>query len=115
MMKHLRHLNLRPMSLQRNSAIIVMVLLLSACDNEAPSKPLVYPEAGSRAEQLFQEKCARCHKAPHPSSHIARIWPGVLQRMQMRMKAKGVTVLNKNELVEILDYLQRHAAVTESK
>lgn len=92
-----------------------MALLLSACDGAAPDEPVVYPEAGSQTEQLFQAKCARCHKAPQPSAHIARIWPGVVQRMQMRMKASGVTVLNKNELAEILDYLQRHAAVTGSK
>jgi hypothetical protein len=103
------------MSLQRNSAIAVMVLLLSACNGEAPGEPLVYPEAGSQTERFFQEKCGRCHKAPLPSAHISRLWPGVIQRMQMRMKASGVTVLNKNELVEILDYLQRHAAVAESK
>jgi len=103
------------MILQRNSVIAVMVLLLSACNDEAPGEPLVYPEAGSQAERLFQGKCSRCHKAPLPSAHISRLWPGVIQRMQMRMKAKGVTALTKNELVEILDYLQRHAAVGEPK
>lgn len=103
------------MNLKINSVIVLLLALLSACDVEVPSEPLVYPEAGSRDEQLFQDKCSRCHKAPQPSAHIARLWPGVLQRMQMRMKAKGVTVLNKNELAEILDYLQRNARVTEKE
>jgi len=92
-----------------------MAVLLSACENEISSTPLVYPEASSPAGKLFQDKCSRCHAAPLPTAHIARLWPGAIQRMQIRMKVKGLNVLSKPELAEILDYLQHHAAVAESK
>jgi hypothetical protein len=96
---------------------IALLGLLSACDSvtESSNELVAYPEAGSPAAQRFQEKCTGCHNAPQPSVHTARMWPSVLQRMQMRMKAKGVQPLNKTELGEILDYLQRHAAQTELK
>lgn len=68
-----------------------------------------YPEQGSAVMQLFLAKCGDCHRAPQPSSHTATVWPGVLQRMQMRMRAKARTPLDKNEMSQILDYLQRHA------
>ena len=87
------------------------MLLLSACDSAI--EPQVYPEIGSPSAQLYQAKCTSCHNAPLPNAHTARMWPGVLQRMQMRMKAKGVTPLNNHELAEILNYLQRHAATAE--
>lgn len=93
---------------RKASSCIVLGFLLSACDST--TEPLVYPEADSSSAQLFQAKCSGCHVAPLPSMHAARVWPGVLHRMQMRMKAKGVTPLDKIELSEILDYLQRHAA-----
>jgi len=89
------------------------LMLLSACDTSVESKP--YPEAMSPSAQLFQAKCTGCHVAPHPGEHTARAWSSVLQRMQMRMMAKGVTPLNENELSEISGYLQRHAAAVEPK
>jgi hypothetical protein len=93
---------------QKKNSLITLALLLSACDST--TEPPVYPEADSPSAQLFQAKCSGCHVAPQPSMHAARVWPGVLHRMQMRMKAKGVTPLDNTELSEILDYLQRHAA-----
>jgi hypothetical protein len=93
---------------RKKNSLIVLTLLLSACDS--PTGPQVYPEAESPSAQLFQTKCSGCHVAPQPGTHVAQVWPGVLHRMQMRMKAKGVTPLDNAELGEILDYLQRHAA-----
>jgi len=90
-----------------------MALLLSAC--EIPNEPLVYPDADSASAKLYQAKCARCHNAPQPHAHTAQAWPAILQRMQMRMITKGATPLNKDELSEVLDYLQRHAAPAGSK
>lgn len=107
-MKSLRHLNLR-----KSSCISSLALLLSACDTSV--EPQVYPEAGSASAKLYQTKCTGCHVAPNPNAHIPQAWFRVVQRMQMRMKAKGVAPLNQNELGEILDYLQRNAAMVEAK
>ena len=85
----------------------IAFLLLSACDST--TKPVVYPEVESASAQLFLAKCGGCHVAPMPGSRSARAWSTVVQRMQMRMKAKGVTPLNNEELNQVLDYLQRNA------
>ncbi len=103
----------RPPSLPTNSCFGLVALLLSAC--ELPNEPLVYPEADSASAKLYQAKCARCHNAPQPHAHTAQAWPAILQRMQMRMVTKGATPLNKDELSEVLDYLQRHATLAGSK
>jgi len=96
-----------------STSATLSALLLSACS--VPSEPRVYPEAGSSAEQFYQQKCGLCHNAPHPDANTARAWFGVVQRMQMRMKSKGVSPLDKTELDDVLDYLQRHAATVEPK
>ena len=93
-------------SLRLNSAIAC--LLLSACDST--TKPLSYPQADSASAQIFLQKCGGCHVAPEPGSRSARAWSTVVQRMQMRMRAKGMPPLNNEEMTEVLDYLQRHAA-----
>ncbi len=103
----------RPPSLPTNSCFGLVALLLSAC--ELPNEPLVYPEADSASAKLYQAKCARCHNAPQPHAHTVQAWPAILQRMQMRMVTKGATPLNKDELSEVLDYLQRHATLADSK
>jgi hypothetical protein len=88
-----------------------VLLVASACTGEAPPATISYPEAGSTAMQLYVARCGDCHAAPQPVSHTARVWPGVVQRMQMRMQAKARTPLQKEELGLIVDYLQRHAGV----
>ena len=103
----------RRLNPQTNSCLGLMALLLSACD--IPNEPLVYPDADSSSAKLYQAKCAKCHNAPQPHAHTARAWPAILQRMQMRMKTKGATPLNEDELSEVLDYLQRHAGPADSK
>ena len=92
-----------------------VLLFLAACSESTPSAPVSYPDMDSVAARLYQSKCSVCHVAPQPSAHTERLWPGVIQRMQMRMQAKGIVPLNKNELGEILDYLQSHAAAKETK
>ena len=84
---------------------------MSACTGEAPPATMDYPEEGSAAMQLYIARCGDCHVAPQPVSHTAKVWPSVLQRMQMRMQAKARTPLKKEELSLILDYVQRNAGV----
>ena len=87
------------------------MLTVSACTGEAPPATMNYPEEGSSVMQSYIAKCGDCHVAPQPVSHTAKVWPGVLHRMQMRMQAKARKPLDKTELGMILDYVQRHARV----
>ena len=87
------------------------MLTVSACTGEAPPATMNYPEEGSSVMQSYIAKCGDCHVAPQPVSHTAKVWPGVLHRMQMRMQAKARKPLDKTELAMILDYVQRHARV----
>lgn len=93
----------------KNSFFGITSLAVSACTGETPPVTIDYPEAGSAATQLYLAKCDDCHRAPQPTAHTATTWPGVLQRMQMRMQAKARKPLDKDELGLILDYLQRNA------
>lgn len=88
----------------------MLMVSLVACSNDTPTTPIIYPQAESAAARLFLAKCNACHGAPQPSAHLANIWPGVIQRMQMHMQSKGISPLTKDELSEVLDYLQRNAA-----
>ncbi len=99
--------------MMRNLSGLGLLVMITACDTSTEN--IEYPEAGSPAAKLFLEKCSFCHVAPAPTAHAARVWPGVLQRMQMRMKAKGMPSLNNRTLADILDYLQRNAAELEPK
>lgn len=88
----------------------LFVTLLSACgDNGGQAGKPVLPQSQSPAALLYVEKCSACHTVPLPSKHTARLWPSVLQRMQIRMKSKGVKKLSRDELAILLDYLQKHA------
>ncbi len=104
MLKHASRL----FTLSFASAVMLTVV---ACGEEVPSDPSAYPDAGSSAARLYYEKCADCHVAPQPTVHTANRWPGIVQRMQMRMQANAREPLDKNELTVILDYLERHARV----
>jgi hypothetical protein len=98
--------------LRKRQAVLLAVvcLALSGCSDRQSPAAQSYPEAGSAAATLFVSRCGECHAAPQPTSHAAKIWPGVVQRMQMRRRSMSKTPLNQQELATILDYLQRHAA-----
>jgi hypothetical protein len=98
-----------PLRLIKNSLAGSMALGLIACSSETSTQPVVYPEIDSEAAALFIARCSGCHVAPQPDSRPARLWPGIVQRMQMRMENKGFAPLNKDELVVVLDYVQRNA------
>ena len=99
--------NLKP----ANKLLIpLLASLLTACSEQGGQQAAVaLPQPDSKAALLYKEKCSACHTVPLPSKHPARLWPSVLQRMQMRMKSKGVKKLNREELELILEYLQKHA------
>lgn len=88
---------------------IVLATAVSACGSNQTEKPRNYPDMGTPQVELYLEKCSQCHAAPLPDTHTARIWPSVLQRMQLRMKTNNVTPLTRKEMSIILGYLQQHA------
>lgn len=97
--------------------ILSVALLMVACaDDRTAQLPqaLDYPEPDSQGASVLLEKCAGCHVAPLPGTHMAKIWPSVVERMQQQMKLMGKPGLNADEKQQLLDYLQRHAAPEES-
>lgn len=89
--------------------LLAFSVLLSACNSETTQQQRQYPEMDSMQAQLYINKCGDCHAAPLPSVHTSEVWPGVLQRMQFRMTSKKVVKLTDEEMVDILNYLQKHA------
>jgi len=74
------------------------------------------PALRSTAGQIYSIACSQCHALPDPQRHTARVWPGVVQRMQSHM-AWANTVVGAPELrtnpvldtTEIVRFLQRYA------
>jgi hypothetical protein len=98
-------------------ALVPLLILLagSGCSESTPPAPQSYPEPGSEAMTMFIARCGACHAAPQPGSHVATIWPGVVQRMQLRMRSMGKQPLSRQELATIIDYLQRNAGTAATQ
>ncbi|MDH5323830.1 MAG: cytochrome c [Gammaproteobacteria bacterium] len=87
----------------------VLAIVMGSCGESRDQKTsLELPEPESSSALLYLEKCSTCHAAPAPGKHSARLWPAILQRMQMRMKSKGVQQLSNVELSLLVEYLQKH-------
>jgi hypothetical protein len=79
------------------------------------------PEPGSRGAQLSLRYCVQCHNLPNPAMHEALKWPGIVERMVMRMEGRGnlgtlmsemmagVSAPSAEETRALIDYLRRHA------
>ncbi len=79
------------------------------------------PDPGSRGAKLVIGYCVQCHNLPNPAMHHAAKWPGVVERMVLRMEGKGnlgvlmaemmagVKAPGGEETREIVAYLQRNA------
>ena len=79
------------------------------------------PERQSNGAKLVRAYCVQCHNLPNPAMHHAQKWPGVVQRMVLRMEGKGnmgtlmaemmagVKVPAVEDAKAIVAYLQRHA------
>ena len=85
--------------------------MLASCGEQTNSSAsaLQYPESDSEQAKFYIARCSGCHAAPLPSVHNATHWPGVVQRMQQRMKTKAIKPLDKQEFALVIDYLQKHA------
>ena len=67
------------------------------------------PQPQSEEARLLRHYCGQCHALPTPAAHAARQWPQVVARMKQHMVTQGKAVPDREQLREIIDYLQRHA------
>jgi len=47
------------------------------------------PAPKSRGARLVVQYCVQCHNLPNPAMHQAEKWPGIFERMVVRMRGKG--------------------------
>lgn len=52
-------------------------------------EPAQLPERETRGATLVVEYCVQCHNLPNPAMHHAAKWPGIVERMVVRMQGKG--------------------------
>ena len=91
-------------------ALFLLVGLLTACNADSrPPRHVSLPEAGSRDEVLFEQRCHDCHVPPRPQAKPAAAWPAIVQRMQSHRITNGLKPLSDEELRRIMGYLQRNA------
>ena len=79
------------------------------------------PERGSRGAQLTVRYCVQCHNLPNPAMHNAAKWPGIVERMVLRMEGRGnlgslmsdmmagVRAPSEEETRILVAYLRKHA------
>lgn len=79
------------------------------------------PEPDTRGAALVVEYCVQCHNLPNPAMHQARKWPGIVERMVVRMRGKGnlgtlmkemmagVKAPTDEEQALLVTYLQRYS------
>lgn len=68
-----------------------------------------FPEPASAGAQLLQQKCSGCHAPPHPNTHTAMEWVGVVGRMQNYRVVRGHGVIAQPEQQRLLEYLQAYS------
>ena len=79
------------------------------------------PEPDTRGAALVVEYCVQCHNLPNPAMHHAKKWPGIVERMVVRMRGKGnlgtlmkemmagVKAPTDEEQAVLVTYLQRYS------
>jgi cytochrome c5 len=79
------------------------------------------PEPDGEGARLTQRYCVQCHNLPNPAMHQAAKWPGIVQRMVLRMHGRGnlgelmhemmagVAAPSAPEERTLVAYLRRHA------
>jgi cytochrome c5 len=58
--------------------------------------PAQLPQSASRGATLVVQYCVQCHNLPNPAMHNAAKWPGIVDRMVVRMLGRG----NMGELMK---------------
>jgi hypothetical protein len=81
------------------------------------------PEPASPGARLALRYCVQCHNLPNPAMHHAPKWPGIVERMVLRMQGRGnlgelmaemmagVRAPAAEETRTLVAYLQRHSQV----
>jgi len=79
------------------------------------------PERDSAGAQLTLRYCVQCHNLPNPAMHHAAKWPGIVERMVLRMQGRGnlgplmsdmmagVQAPTAEEKRTLVSYLRKHA------
>jgi mono/diheme cytochrome c family protein len=79
------------------------------------------PERESAGAQLTLRYCVQCHNLPNPAMHHAAKWPGIVERMVLRMEGRGnlgplmsdmmagVEAPTPEEKRGLVAYLRKHA------
>jgi len=79
------------------------------------------PERRSRGARLVVQYCVQCHNLPNPAMHHAAKWPGIFERMVVRMRGRGnmgelmhdmmagVEAPSVDEAEALLAYLQKQS------
>ncbi len=79
------------------------------------------PEPGSPGARLTLRYCVQCHNLANPAMHHADKWPGIVERMVLRMEGRGnlgelmsemmagVKAPSEEEARTIVAYLRRHS------
>ena len=79
------------------------------------------PQRDSPGAKLLLAYCVQCHNLPNPAMHHAAKWPGIVERMVLRMEGKGnlgtlmaemmagVKAPGAEDTKAIVAYLRRHA------
>ena len=93
----------------------------SSASCRRPSRPRSCRERNSRGAKLVIGYCVQCHNLANPAMHHAEKWPGIVQRMVLRMQGKGnmgtlmaemmagVKAPNEADTAAIIEYLGRHS------
>ncbi|MHB1301170.1 MAG: hypothetical protein ACYCY8_09945 [Burkholderiales bacterium] len=89
-------------------AACVIALLMAGCSQKAQVAAAELPDQGSPGAALVTGYCTECHGAPSPSSHSAKEWAGVVERMQNWRVTKGFGAIPDRDLGPLLDYLKSH-------
>ena len=126
----------------RMAALLMLMLGTAAADEiddarkrwaESPHGPLLerilpptfeaaqLPERGSPGANLTLRYCVQCHNLPNPAMHHAAKWPGIVERMVLRMEGRGtlgplmsdmmagVRAPAAEEKRALIAYLRKHA------
>lgn len=103
------------MILATRCALLVTVLaVLAGCSHKNSSTVAAvgagYPEPESAGAVIFKQRCSDCHMPPPPASRKAHDWPQIVGRMQNHRTMNNFAPITGEEMRQILDYLQKHAA-----
>jgi cytochrome c2 len=83
--------------------------------------PEQLPEPRSHGARLTLRYCVQCHNLANPAMHDAQKWPGIVERMVLRMQGRGnlgtlmsemmvgVKAPSEEDTRSIVAYLRKHA------